>query len=56
MNSMRAPGFYRMDVSGDSPLKGNALARVGDADELSETTIASLAVTIETIANDLRIR
>jgi len=40
---MRTLAFHQVDVFGDLPLKGNALAVVVDADELSDTTMASLA-------------
>ncbi len=40
---MRTLAFHQVDVFGDLPLKGNALAVVVDADELSDTAMASLA-------------
>jgi len=40
---MRTLAFHQVDVFGDLPLKGNALAVVVDANELSDTTMASLA-------------
>ena len=40
---MRTLAFHQVDVFGDSSLKGNALAVVVDADELSDTTMASFA-------------
>jgi PhzF family phenazine biosynthesis protein len=40
---MRAFAFHQVDVFGALPLKGNPLAVVVDADELSDTTMASLA-------------
>ena len=40
---MRTLAFHQVDVFGGLPLKGNALAVVLDADELSDTTMASLA-------------
>src|SRR5262249_20365292 len=40
---MRTLAFHQVDVFGDRPLKGNPLAVVVDADELSDDTMASLA-------------
>jgi PhzF family phenazine biosynthesis protein len=40
---MRARAFHQVDVFGDMPLKGNPLAVVVDADDLSDTTMAALA-------------
>ena len=40
---MRALAFHQVDVFTDVPLKGNPLAVVADSDELSDTTMASLA-------------
>jgi PhzF family phenazine biosynthesis protein len=40
---MRTLSFQQVDVFTDKPLKGNPLAVVIDADELSEATMASLA-------------
>jgi PhzF family phenazine biosynthesis protein len=40
---MRTLAFHQVDVFTDVPLKGNPLAVVVDADELSDTTMASLA-------------
>lgn len=40
---MRALAFHQVDVFSDVPLKGNPLAVVVDADELSDATMASLA-------------
>jgi len=40
---MRALAFHQVDVFSDLPLKGNPLALVVDADELSDETMASLA-------------
>jgi PhzF family phenazine biosynthesis protein len=40
---MRRLAFHQVDVFSDRPLKGNPLAVVVDADELSDETMASLA-------------
>lgn len=40
---MRRLAFHQVDVFSDLPLKGNPLAVVVDADELSDETMASLA-------------
>ena len=37
---MRKLAFHQVDVFGDMPLKGNALAVVVDGDELSDATMA----------------